>query len=200
MAEEEARSIDFGVMLLDGRLPEIVSLPWYTELDDNSLLTLTSCPEEFHFESGVCTSDIRSCLPMPANTTEGAQTWDRVVRDYGVCTATACTSGYHIEFDACVSDTRSCSPLPPNATAATQTWDSVASEYGVCIATGCAVTYHIESGACVSDNDNGASCCVANNGCPMETGSSCAGSSCCCCPVGQACDQVDPSIGCVASP
>ena len=106
VADEEAGSIDFGVMLLDGRLPPLGVRSWYTELNDNSLLTLTSCLEGFHFEGGVCTSDIRSCLPMPANTTEGTQTWDRVVRDYGVCIATACAATYHVEGGVCVSDTR----------------------------------------------------------------------------------------------
>ncbi len=44
-----------------------------------------------------------------------------------------------------------------------------------------------------------ASCCVATNGCPQETGGSCGG-TCCCCGGGEACDQSDPSIGCVAAP
>jgi hypothetical protein len=151
VADQEAGSIDFGVMLLDGRLPPLGVRSWYTELNDNSLLALTSCLEGFHFEGGVCTSDIRSCLPMPANTTEGTQTWDRVVRDYGVCTATACAATYHVEGGVCTSDIRSCLPMPANTTAATQTWDSVASDYGTCTATACAATYHVEGGVCVSD-------------------------------------------------
>lgn len=39
-------------------------------------------------------------------------------------------------------------------------------------------------------------CCVATNGCPSETGSSC-DSTCCCCPGGQRCCP-DPSQGCCA--
>lgn len=42
------------------------------------------------------------------------------------------------------------------------------------------------------------SCCQVTNGCPGETGSTC-GSTCCCCPQGQACDRVNPGRGCVAS-
>jgi hypothetical protein len=42
------------------------------------------------------------------------------------------------------------------------------------------------------------SCCQVTNGCPGETGSDC-GSTCCCCPLGQACDRVNPGRGCVAS-
>lgn len=41
------------------------------------------------------------------------------------------------------------------------------------------------------------SCCVATQGCPAETGSSCA-ETCCCCPYGQVCDRTDFSRGCVA--
>lgn len=39
-------------------------------------------------------------------------------------------------------------------------------------------------------------CCVATQGCPAETGSSCA-ETCCCCPYGQVCDREDFSRGCV---
>lgn len=42
------------------------------------------------------------------------------------------------------------------------------------------------------------SCCQATNGCPGETGSSCA-SSCCCCPYGQVCDRANPGRGCVSA-
>lgn len=42
------------------------------------------------------------------------------------------------------------------------------------------------------------SCCQVTNGCPGETGSSCA-SSCCCCPWGQVCDRTNPARGCVAA-
>jgi hypothetical protein len=42
------------------------------------------------------------------------------------------------------------------------------------------------------------SCCQVTNGCPGETGSSCA-ESCCCCPYGMACDRVNPGRGCVPS-
>lgn len=45
---------------------------------------------------------------------------------------------------------------------------------------------------------DGGSCCQVTNGCPGETGSNC-GSTCCCCPLGQACDRVNPGRGCVAS-
>lgn len=57
---------------------------------------------------------------------------------------------------------------------------------------------------CGDNSDEGAnmcgaqSCCQVTNGCPGETGSSCA-SSCCCCPNGQACDRVNPGRGCIAS-
>jgi hypothetical protein len=40
------------------------------------------------------------------------------------------------------------------------------------------------------------SCCVATNGCPSETASTC-GATCCCCPYGQACDRNNPANGCV---
>ena len=42
------------------------------------------------------------------------------------------------------------------------------------------------------------SCCQATNGCPGETGSSCA-SSCCCCPYGQVCDRANPGRGCISA-
>jgi len=45
---------------------------------------------------------------------------------------------------------------------------------------------------------NEQSCCQVTNGCPGETGTSCA-ASCCCCPYGQACDRANPGRGCVAS-
>lgn len=51
-----------------------------------------------------------------------------------------------------------------------------------------------ESDATCSD---GASCCVATQGCPSETGSSC-GDGCCCCGIGEACDQGNWANGCVA--
>ena len=43
-----------------------------------------------------------------------------------------------------------------------------------------------------------ASCCVATNGCPSETATSC-GETCCCCPYGYICDQQNPANGCVPS-
>lgn len=39
-------------------------------------------------------------------------------------------------------------------------------------------------------------CCVATQGCPSETGSTC-GETCCCCPYGQICDQDNWANGCV---
>lgn len=42
------------------------------------------------------------------------------------------------------------------------------------------------------------SCCVATNGCPSETATSCA-ETCCCCPYGYICDQQNPANGCVPS-
>ena len=60
------------------------------------------------------------------------------------------------------------------------------------------------SNDCGDNSDEGSnmcqpqSCCQVTNGCPGETGSSCAG-SCCCCPYGQACDRVNPGRGCVPS-
>lgn len=58
---------------------------------------------------------------------------------------------------------------------------------------------------CGDNSDEGSSicgvsqsCCQVTNGCPGETGSDC-GSSCCCCPYGQACDRVNPGRGCVPS-
>lgn len=42
------------------------------------------------------------------------------------------------------------------------------------------------------------SCCQVTNGCPGETGTSCA-SSCCCCPLNQVCDRTNPARGCVAA-
>lgn len=41
------------------------------------------------------------------------------------------------------------------------------------------------------------SCCVATNGCPGETATSCA-ETCCCCPYGQICDQSNHANGCVS--
>jgi hypothetical protein len=42
------------------------------------------------------------------------------------------------------------------------------------------------------------SCCIATNGCPSETATSC-GETCCCCPYGYRCDQSDHANGCVPS-
>ena len=42
------------------------------------------------------------------------------------------------------------------------------------------------------------SCCQVTNGCPGETGSSCA-ATCCCCPYGQVCDRSNPGRGCISS-
>jgi hypothetical protein len=39
-------------------------------------------------------------------------------------------------------------------------------------------------------------CCVATQGCPSETGSSCA-ETCCCCPYGEVCDRENFANGCV---
>lgn len=39
-------------------------------------------------------------------------------------------------------------------------------------------------------------CCIATNGCPGETATTCA-ESCCCCPYGEMCDQSNPANGCV---
>lgn len=61
------------------------------------------------------------------------------------------------------------------------------------------------SNDCGDNSDEGSSmcgqarsCCQATNGCPGETGSSCA-SSCCCCPYGQVCDRVNPGRGCISA-
>lgn len=42
-----------------------------------------------------------------------------------------------------------------------------------------------------------ASCCAATSGCPGETGSSCT-DECCCCGIGEVCDQANFANGCVA--
>jgi hypothetical protein len=41
-------------------------------------------------------------------------------------------------------------------------------------------------------------CCVATRGCPMETGSECA-ETCCCCGYGEVCDQNNWANGCVSA-
>lgn len=40
------------------------------------------------------------------------------------------------------------------------------------------------------------SCCLSTNGCPGETGTSCA-ETCCCCPLNMICDRSNPANGCV---
>jgi len=40
------------------------------------------------------------------------------------------------------------------------------------------------------------SCCLSTNGCPGETGTSCA-KTCCCCPVNMICDRKNPANGCI---
>ena len=42
------------------------------------------------------------------------------------------------------------------------------------------------------------SCCIATNGCPNETSTSCA-SECCCCGLGETCNQGDFAAGCAPS-
>jgi hypothetical protein len=49
-----------------------------------------------------------------------------------------------------------------------------------------------------TDCSGGASCCIATQGCPAETATSCA-QTCCCCPYGQVCDQGSWSHGCVGT-
>ncbi|WP_295400921.1 DUF4214 domain-containing protein [uncultured Thiocystis sp.] len=41
-------------------------------------------------------------------------------------------------------------------------------------------------------------CCVATNGCPGETATSCS-ETCCCCPWGQVCDPSNPANGCIST-
>lgn len=51
-----------------------------------------------------------------------------------------------------------------------------------------------DESSAVCGNQN--SCCVATNGCPGETATSCA-ETCCCCPYGYVCDRTNPARGCV---
>ncbi len=71
----------------------------------------TACESGYHIESSSCTSDTRTCSPLPANTTDGTQVWTGSA--YGSCTATACASGYSVVGGVCVT-----SPAPSTLGAA----------------------------------------------------------------------------------
>jgi cysteine-rich repeat protein len=91
--------------------------------------TTTACSPSYHLESGVCTSDTRSCAV--ANGT-GSQTY--ASGSWGSCGIVSCNTNYHVESGACLSNTRSC--VAANAVAASESWTGIA--YGTCTATACA--------------------------------------------------------------
>ena len=110
--------------------------------NDDSCSNSCLCGAGYHVESGVCTSNARSCVA--ANATAAFESWTGGA--YGACTATACDATYHVEAGACASDTLSCSVA--NATTATQSWTG--SDYTACAATGCDAGYSLLAGACVA--------------------------------------------------
>lgn len=50
----------------------------------------------------------------------------------------------------------------------------------------------------LTDCGGDASCCIATQGCPLETATTCA-QTCCCCPYGQTCSPLAWSTGCVGT-
>ncbi len=114
----------------------------------------TNCVATFHPERGACVKDTRACVPLPANTRAGTQSWNSGTIEYDSCNATACSASYHVESGVCLSDTRSC------AIANGKGREKYASgKWGKCKLTDCEPAYHAERGACLSDTEG---CDIAN--------------------------------------